>query len=89
MGTSARRTSPVISASEIGQYTYCANAWHLQRQGHEPESPLLDQGTQLHQAHGKTIQTLEKRDHRASRALAAGILIFLIAILILLLGVIL
>lgn len=89
MGTRPQRTSPVISASEIGQYTYCAQAWYLQRCGYEPESPALETGTSLHHAHGETLQTVTQQDKQASRALAAGLLIILIAILLFVLGVML
>jgi hypothetical protein len=88
MGTRPVRSSPVISASEIGQFTYCANAWYLQRCGHEPDSPLLEVGTQLHHDHGKTLQKLDRRGRRATRALAAGLLIFLLALLLIILEVV-
>jgi hypothetical protein len=89
MGTRPSRSSPVISASEIGQYTYCANAWYLQRCGHEPDSPLLERGTQLHHDHGTALQHLERREHNASRALAAGLLVVLLALLLIIFEVVL
>ena len=27
---------PLISASEVGDYLFCARAWHLRADGHEP-----------------------------------------------------
>ncbi len=89
MGTRPQRTSPVLSASEIGQYTYCANAWYLQRCGHVPDSPALEHGTQVHHELGGTLDRVQSHEHRASRMVAAGLLILLLALLIFLLGVIL
>jgi hypothetical protein len=42
------KDTDVISASEIGQYHFCSKAWHLQRCGYEPKSPMLEIGTKKH-----------------------------------------
>ena len=89
MGTRPQRTSPVLSASEIGQYTYCANAWYLQRCGIEPESPALEHGTQVHHQLGGALDRVQRHERRSSWMLAAGLLILLLALLAFLLGVIL
>jgi len=89
MGTRPPQPSPVISASEIGQFTYCANSWYLRRQGHEPDSPLLDVGTDRHHALGDSLEAIQRRETHASRALAVGLLILLLALLALVLGMIL
>ncbi len=51
--------SPVISASEISQFTYCSYAWQLRRLGYEPESSYLQSGRQAHIVLGEQIESLE------------------------------
>ncbi len=53
------RTTPVISASEIGRYAYCARAWWLHRAlGYEPRNlAALERGTERHEAHGRIVIT--------------------------------
>jgi CRISPR/Cas system-associated exonuclease Cas4 (RecB family) len=43
-----------VSASQVGQYAYCARAWWLSAiEKREPENPaVLDAGTQAHERHG-------------------------------------
>jgi len=43
-----------VSASQVGQYAYCARAWWLAIiEKREPVSPaLLDAGTRTHERHG-------------------------------------
>lgn len=87
MGTRPAKSSPVITASEIGQFTYCANAWYLRRCGYEPQSPALETGTQAHTALGDTMDDLRKRHRRATRILAAGLLLLLLGLLTTMIGV--
>ena len=53
----AKQRRPVIRASEIGEYIYCARAWWLHRvvevepEGHERR----ERGTMLHQRHGRAV----------------------------------
>ena len=48
---------PVIRASEIGEYVYCARAWWLRRvAGLEPAGhEQREYGTALHRRHGRTV----------------------------------
>jgi len=48
---------PVIRASEIGEYVYCARAWWLRRVvGLEPAGhERREQGTALHRRHGHAV----------------------------------
>ena len=46
---------PVITASEIGEFVYCAKAWQLKRAGAEPDSPALAVGTAFHTKHGAGV----------------------------------
>lgn len=54
-----RARPPVIRASEIGEYVYCARAWWLRRVADlEPDAQTLERmvrGTQLHQRHGRAV----------------------------------
>ncbi|MFD3163230.1 hypothetical protein [Herpetosiphon sp. NSE202] len=49
---------PIIRASELGEYDFCARAWWLRRecgwQGRFPER--LAQGEVAHQRHGRDLQ---------------------------------
>lgn len=55
----------VLSASEIGQYTYCSYAWFLQRCGYEAQSPFLGPGKEAHIALGKKIDGFQTRMQHA------------------------
>ncbi|MBC8160579.1 MAG: hypothetical protein H7Z42_05095 [Roseiflexaceae bacterium] len=48
---------PMIRASEIGEYVYCARAWWLRRvAGIEPAGRARrEHGTRLHQRHGRAV----------------------------------
>ncbi len=71
---------PIIRASELGEYVFCARAWWLRRAlGWEPEGHARrEYGTLLHRRHGRALA--------GSRALliAAGVLLALALVLIVL-----
>ena len=48
---------PIIRASEIGEYEFCARAWWLRREhGWRSRYPeRLAQGEQAHAAHGRAV----------------------------------
>jgi len=48
---------PIIRASEIGEYVYCARAWWLRRvEGLEPDHrERREHGTLMHQRHGRAV----------------------------------
>lgn len=51
-GREVKDPTPVLSASEIGSYTFCPEAWHLQRRGvsrNAAGSRNVEQGTLAHQ----------------------------------------
>jgi len=81
--------SDILNASEIGQYHFCSVAWYLQRQGHEPKSPLLDVGTEKHIELGEAIDRVQI-SNRWSRVLSIiGYVLLTVVILIFLAEVIL
>lgn len=53
----AKQRLPVIRASEVGEYVYCARAWWLHRVLElEPEGHARrERGTVLHQRHGRAV----------------------------------
>lgn len=48
---------PVVRASELGEYVYCARAWWLRRvAGLEPAGQeRREHGTALHRRHGRAV----------------------------------
>jgi hypothetical protein len=55
-----RSQDPVIRASDIGQYTYCARAWWLGRVKGEPSANVeaMRRGTATHRLHGRRVERL-------------------------------
>jgi CRISPR/Cas system-associated exonuclease Cas4 (RecB family) len=77
----ARQHLPIIRASEVGEYVYCARAWWLRRvAGLEPAGrERRELGTMLHHRHGRAVA--------GSRALVMlGIALALAAALLILLS---
>ena len=77
----SRQRLPVIRASEVGEYTYCARAWWLRRVvGLEPEGrERREWGATLHRRHGRAVA--------GSRALVMfGALLALAAVALILLS---
>ena len=77
----SRERLPVIRASEVGEYVYCARAWWLRRvAGLEPAgSERRELGTAMHRRHGRAVA--------GSRALVAlGVALALVAALLILLS---
>lgn len=66
-----------IRASELGSYLYCRRAWWYRLQGMESENQAeMTAGTQLHQAHGRSVLA-------AGLLRTLGLLLFLAALVIL------
>jgi hypothetical protein len=81
--------SDVLSASEIGQYVFCSNAWRLRRMGYEPESPFLGQGTKVHVALGDQLDDFEVRIRFSHWYIVIGLVLLTISFVLLFFGVIL
>ena len=79
----------IISASEIGHYYFCSNAWFLQKCGFKPVSPQLDIGLKKHEALGKIIGTTEKEIKESNIFLLFGIIFLIISLLLLFFEVVL
>jgi len=55
-------TTPIIRASEIGQYVFCQRAWWLGNvRGYQPvNEAALKAGSQAHARHGHTVATSQR-----------------------------
>jgi hypothetical protein len=73
--------NPVITASEIGAFIYCAKAWYLQRCGDEAQGEPLEEGAAFHQKHGAGV-SLAERLARIGRSLALTALMLLLVLII-------
>lgn len=73
-----------IRASEVAEYVYCARAWRLRVDGHEPASGhgRRAEGEAWHLAHGQTIVRARRMRLIAmvafALALVAGLFILLL-----------
>jgi hypothetical protein len=76
-----KHRSPVITASEIGAFVYCAKAWHLQRCGDEAQGESLEEGAAFHQKHGAGVSLAERLD-RIGKSLALTALLLLLVLII-------
>jgi hypothetical protein len=67
-----------VTASEIGQFTYCPEAWYLQRFGYSPDRDAMQRlrdGTRQHERIGRTTERIADTD-----ALRGGLLILALAL---------
>jgi hypothetical protein len=79
----------IISASEIGQYYFCSNAWFLQKCGFKPVSPKLDIGLKKHNELGKIINKTEKEIKKSNIFAFLGLILLIVSLLILFFEVVL
>jgi hypothetical protein len=73
---------PIISASEVGEYVFCAKAWRLKRDGAIPQSPHLDSGTAFHQEHGRQVSRSDSLRKTAVICALIALLLFVCLALI-------
>jgi hypothetical protein len=66
-----------ITASEVGEFAFCAKAWYLNRCGEAPQSPHLEEGLAFHETHEAAVAQAV-RLNRAGKKLGAIALILLI-----------
>lgn len=83
------RKNKIISASEIGQYTYCSKSWFLQRCGCKPVSTALVLGKKNHINFGEKIDTIESKLSVSKRLITVGILLLITTIFLTIIEVIL
>ncbi len=58
VGVNVSQQDPVIRASEISQYAFCARSWWLQRVRGYRSSNLaaMDRGAARHRRHGRSVE---------------------------------
>jgi hypothetical protein len=74
---------PYITASEVGDFTYCPESWYLQRFGHSPDAGArqrLRDGTHQHERIGRTTARIVDTD-----VVRRGVLVIVVALAALLL----
>lgn len=81
------RKDDVISASEIGQYTYCSISWYLHRCGYDSRTPMIEAGKKTHVDLGNTIDNIQYEIKRSKRFAVIGYLLLIFAIIIIIYGV--
>lgn len=67
----------VITASEIGEFAYCAKAWYLKRCGEKAESPQLKEGTVFHAQHGAVIAKAVQMKQAGKKMSWVALLLFI------------
>jgi len=69
---------PVIRASEIGHYVFCARAWWLGRVKGIPSAnaTAMRQGTARHRAHGRAVEGYHRLRRLAWLLLLLGVALF-------------
>ena len=69
--------APIIRASDLGLYVFCARAWRLKSEGYESQNRAeMAAGTRAHQGHGARIAIYDLA-RRLSLALFALALVLL------------
>lgn len=77
-------SSPIIRASEIGQWAYCQRAWWLARQGYAGDNvEALEAGTAAHARHARGLASAERSGNLALALLALGMILSIAAFLML------
>ena len=79
--TEAQR--PYLTASEVGDFTYCPESWYLRRFGHVPDAEAIQDlrdGTRQHERIGRTAERIVDTDALGRRLLI--ILVVLAALLL-------
>lgn len=66
----------IITASEVGDFVFCAKAWQLKQEGVIADSPRLEPGRAFHARHGAQLALAGRlRQAGLAVALAAGLLL--------------
>lgn len=71
----------IITATEVGEFMFCAKAWQLKREGNEPDNPHLESGVEFHRAHGQQL-TFARKLQRAGWILVGLALLMLMILLL-------
>ena len=57
-----KERQPLISASEVGNYVFCARAWRLRAEGHDAPQllPAQEAGREWHLRHGGEVERAKR-----------------------------
>lgn len=78
----SKKNKHYITASEIGQYSFCPVSWHLYQQGYRPDEQVFEKGNQYHDMYGKHIEQYITANHQSKWLYFIGILLIVFALLI-------
>lgn len=71
---------PIITASEVGEFVFCAKAWQLKRDGAVADSPHLASGVAFHTRHGARLK-LDRRLQQLGVMLIGAACLLLVGLL--------
>ncbi len=82
-----REKRPLISASEVGDYVYCALAWRLRAEGQDPTAlrAAREAGIKWHHTHGRGVIRARRLQIAAMAFVAMAIFLALLLVLYLVL----
>lgn len=79
----ARNTKqPMIAASEVAEFVFCAKAWQLKRLGDAAESVHLDPGKEFHESHSARVSFAYRLRRGAIACGLLALLLFIAAMLL-------
>ena len=78
------RRGKYLRASEVAEYVYCARAWRLRLEGHEPASGGARRaaGEAWHLAHGQGVARAQRMRRLAGFAFALALIVGLLILLL-------
>jgi hypothetical protein len=84
MTASRDESDRIIRASELGQYSFCAQAWWLGSVEGVPSANVreMDAGTFAHEQHGRTVQLSSWLSQAGLICIALGIVMILVLLAI-------
>lgn len=79
----SKSSTPIVRASEIGQFVFCERAWWLGTvQGYQPvNDAALSAGTRAHQQHGQRVAAWQTWQHIGYILFGAALLLGLVLLL--------
>jgi hypothetical protein len=84
----SNEAGPILRASEVGEYTYCARAWWLKRAvgAQSSNTGALRRGQIAHDRHGQGVARAARQRRWALILLAGALVLALAALLLALAG---
>jgi len=80
------RNNKIISASDIGQYSYCSISWYLNKLGIKPNSENISKGVKNHYRLGVELDNSKKFLEKTYKSIFLGFLFLFISIIFLFFG---